>query len=55
MKVIGPRRCLLASTLSPAIAGLILIVGCSRHTPAQVQVEMTTEAFALVVCPIRLY
>ena len=46
MKVVGLRRCLLTSPLLLAIAGLILVVGWSLRTPAPVQAEVTTEAFA---------
>ncbi len=46
MKVLGSRESLLVSTLSPVIAGLILVVGWSLHTPTPAQAEVTTEEFA---------
>ena len=46
MKVSGLRRCLLASSLSSAIAGVILVVGWPLIAPAPALAEVTTEAFA---------
>ena len=45
MKVIGLRGCLLASTVTPAIACMILVVGWSIRTPVPAFAEVTTQAF----------
>jgi hypothetical protein len=46
MKVIGRKKSLILSTISTAIAVLILVVGWSFFVPATARGEVTTEEFA---------